>query len=210
LALYGDRLAAEVVPGLDALVIALVGVEGDTRGEVVDEVHAGADLLAGLGVDAFLTVLGVGHGRHGHVVPLGRQAADEGVEGAVLELELDAELLAHRGGDVGVDADDLARVVLVLHRRVRDVRADTDDTLAADLRGKLVGQRGRTCLGAARVVAVAVLGLVTAAGEQQGARDRDRSDRGCPGAQAGRTTGGACGHGGFLRRDGWSCRWVDG
>jgi hypothetical protein len=131
-ALHHDLLAAEVVPGLDALVVALLGVDRDTGGEVVDEVDALADLLAGVGVDALLAVLGVGHRRHGDVVPLGAQTRDQGVERAVLELELHAELLAHRVGEVGVDADGLAGFVLELDRRVRDVRADLDDALVAD------------------------------------------------------------------------------
>jgi hypothetical protein len=51
----------------------LLGVDRDTGGEVVDEVDALADLLAGVGVDAVLAVLGVRHRRHGDVVALGRR-----------------------------------------------------------------------------------------------------------------------------------------
>src|SRR5690606_41758525 len=42
--LQHDLLAAQVGPGLDALVVALLGVDRDAGGEVVDEVDALADL----------------------------------------------------------------------------------------------------------------------------------------------------------------------
>lgn len=70
----------------------------------------------------------------------------------------------------------------------------------AYVRGKLGGE-GRGRRGRLRAVA-ALVRLVAAAGENQGACDRDRTYRGCPGARGGRTTGGACGHFGFLRRMG--------
>lgn len=165
-ALHDDLLAAEVVPGLDALGLALRGVDRDARVEVVDEVDAVADLLAGVGVDAVLTVLGVGHGRHGDVVAVRLQARDQGVERGVLELELHAELLAHGLREVGVDTDRLAGLVLELDGRVRDVRADPDDALVADLLRELVRERRGRGAGLGAVVG---LRLVSAAGQQQSA-----------------------------------------
>ncbi|MDQ0583401.1 hypothetical protein QF030_005579 [Streptomyces rishiriensis] len=119
---------------------------------------------------------------------------------AFLELELHAELLAHGGGDVGVDTGRLAGVVLELDGRVRDVGTDPDHALVPDRLGQLVGQRGGARRRAVAASGAVVLGLVTAGGEQQGASDREGSDRCQAGARGGRASGGACGHGGFLRR----------
>src|SRR5690606_13910145 len=142
---------------------------------------------------------------HGDVVALGAQTRDQSVEGAVLELERDTELLAHGRREVGVDADDLAGAVLELDGCVSDVRTDLDDALVADRLEQFVGQRGGAGLGVA-VAGPVVLGLVTAASEKQCACDRDSADRGSPGARGGGTTGGACGHGGSS--GGWvECRW---
>ena len=78
--------------------------------------------------------------------------------------------------------------------------------------GQLVGERGRAGVGGAGAVASLVLGLVTAAGEQQGAGDRDRTDRGYPGP-ARRSYDGWCLRSWSGSSGGWgSCRWraIDG
>lgn len=101
------------------------------HGEVVDEVDARAELLAAV-VQAFLALLVVRDRRHGHVVAAGVDRGDQRVEAARGELEVDAELLAERGRDVGVDAHDLAALD-GLHRGVLGVGADLDDTRLLDV-----------------------------------------------------------------------------
>ena len=186
-------------PGLDPLVVALLGVDRDAGGEVVDEVDALADLLARV-VDALLAVLGVRHRGHGDVVAPELQAGDQGVEGAVLELELHAELLAHarrRGRG-------RCPTILPPSLNSTGAYAMSEPTLMTPVSwivlGQLVEQRAPWRRGVVELAAgrlsvwspqpVSSRAPATAIAPTAAIRD----------LRGGRTTGGACGHAGFLRR----------
>ena len=107
-----DGLAAQVVD-VDAVGVALERGQLRARGEVGDHV----DGLLPLGV--------VGERRHAQLVLLGRDARQDAVERAVLELGLEPELLRDGLAEVDVHADDRRAVgVDELVRRVRRVRAE--------------------------------------------------------------------------------------
>ena len=99
-------------------------VEALTGGEVVDE------------VDHLLPGHGVGERRGAHVVLAALDARDDGVEGGVDQLGLEAEHLADGGGQVGVHADD-GRAVGgdELVRGVGGVHGDGEGALRLDRGG---------------------------------------------------------------------------
>ncbi|MPM28077.1 hypothetical protein SDC9_74594 [bioreactor metagenome] len=162
-ALQGDRPAAQVVDGRQALGVARSDVH-DRAGEVV--VHE---------VDLLLALLGVAHRGDGRVEAVGLELGDQPVEGGVVEDHRNAQFGPQQVPELLVEPDHrLAVGVVVLHRRIGDVAADLDRPLVLDrLRQRGVqrrrgvdprrgGRRGR-----GRPAA-------TAAGRQ--GRDRDQGD----------------------------------
>lgn len=131
-----DGTAAQVLKGLDALGVALLDHDGSAGVEVVDE------------VDGRPALLGVAHGGHDHIPPARLQAGDQSVEGRVGHRGLQAELGGDRGGEVGVDADELLGALLVhLHGRVALGGRHPELTrlahgLGDQIPGGLAGRRG--------------------------------------------------------------------
>ena len=110
-----DLLAAEVHLLGQPLGVVGEGHERDAGAEVVDEV----DLLLTLGL--------VDHRGEAQVVAVRSETADDPVEVGVRELELDAEHLAERLAEVGVEAEHgLVVGVEVLHGREADAGGDPD------------------------------------------------------------------------------------
>jgi hypothetical protein len=119
--------------------------------------------------------LGVGHGGHHQVISATVQRGEQPFERGVSHVDLDAEDLTERGGQVGVEADDgLVVRAEGLERRVERLGADLDDTGLLDLgrqsllQGRVRLRRRHRCFG------LWLLAGLTASrdGERHGHRNR--------------------------------------
>ena len=129
-----DLLAAQAVRR-QLLRVALLHQQARAGGEVGDE------------VDRLLALLAVGEGREAEVVLARREARDDAGEVGLDDVDLQAQRLADRVGEVDVHADD--RLVVraeELVRRVRRVGRDRERALALD-RGRHRDRESAEALG---------------------------------------------------------------
>ena len=142
------------------LVVGAAGADADllavqVGGQVVHVLVVGADdhhggrVVVGLGeVEDLLAVVGRRHGADGGVPATVPAAGGDDVPRGCLPRHVDAEALGDLGGDVDVEADVLAGLLVERGlRRVRRVGRDREGARVADLREQSVGLAGAGVVG---------------------------------------------------------------